>query len=220
MTDASGRLVFQEGALLTALRRGQWLVLDELNLAPSEVLEALNRWAHAASGPGVVMCCMVSPLLAAKCHYAVDGVQFLMRRAWAPTVRCICYVLLQHADLNDDSLVGLLARSPLQQMVCLVKTGRETRDSSSVQELGVEPGLRVNTGFWLHRVYRKHVHYPTGCWTTTGSCMCRSCGRRCARTRSSCCSRPKTRRAVRTRGGARCRAPSGHASWYSIVTCG
>jgi midasin len=43
VTDASGRLVFQEGALLTALRRGQWLVLDELNLAPSEVLEALNR---------------------------------------------------------------------------------------------------------------------------------------------------------------------------------
>ncbi len=43
VTDASGRLVFQEGALLTALRHGQWLVLDELNLAPSEVLEALNR---------------------------------------------------------------------------------------------------------------------------------------------------------------------------------
>jgi midasin len=45
VTDASGRLVFREGALLTALRRGQWLVLDELNLAPSEVLEALNRCA-------------------------------------------------------------------------------------------------------------------------------------------------------------------------------
>ena len=53
VTDASGRLVFQEGALLTALRRGQWLVLDELNLAPSEVLEALNRWARAASGLGI-----------------------------------------------------------------------------------------------------------------------------------------------------------------------
>lgn len=43
VTDAAGRLTFREGALLTALRRGQWLVLDELNLAPSEVLEALNR---------------------------------------------------------------------------------------------------------------------------------------------------------------------------------
>lgn len=39
----AGRLVFREGALVTALRQGHWLVLDELNLAPTEVLEALNR---------------------------------------------------------------------------------------------------------------------------------------------------------------------------------
>lgn len=36
-------LVFKEGVLVQALRKGHWLVLDELNLAPSEVLEALNR---------------------------------------------------------------------------------------------------------------------------------------------------------------------------------
>lgn len=41
--DEHGRLVFREGALVTAVRQGQWVVLDELNLAPSEVLEALNR---------------------------------------------------------------------------------------------------------------------------------------------------------------------------------
>lgn len=43
VTDATGRLVFQEGVLVTALRQGHWIILDELNLAPSEVLEALNR---------------------------------------------------------------------------------------------------------------------------------------------------------------------------------
>ena len=43
IADANGRLVFQEGALVTAVRQGHWVVLDELNLAPSEVLEALNR---------------------------------------------------------------------------------------------------------------------------------------------------------------------------------
>ncbi len=45
IADEAGRLVFREGALVTALRRGHWVVLDELNLAPSEVLEALNRHA-------------------------------------------------------------------------------------------------------------------------------------------------------------------------------
>lgn len=39
----TGQLVFREGLLVEALRQGYWLVLDELNLAPSDVLEALNR---------------------------------------------------------------------------------------------------------------------------------------------------------------------------------
>ncbi|CAA2972808.1 midasin isoform X1 [Olea europaea subsp. europaea] len=43
ITDASGKLVFHEGALVKAVRNGYWIVLDELNLAPSDVLEALNR---------------------------------------------------------------------------------------------------------------------------------------------------------------------------------
>ena len=45
VADEQGRLVFREGALVTAVRQGHWVVLDELNLAPSEVLEALNRRA-------------------------------------------------------------------------------------------------------------------------------------------------------------------------------
>ncbi|KAK8720293.1 hypothetical protein OTU49_013436 [Cherax quadricarinatus] len=41
--DTSGKLVFKEGALVKAMRKGHWIILDELNLAPSDVLEALNR---------------------------------------------------------------------------------------------------------------------------------------------------------------------------------
>ncbi|RYP12079.1 hypothetical protein DL765_007494 [Monosporascus sp. GIB2] len=43
VSDADGRLRFQEGLLVQALRQGHWIVLDELNLAPTDVLEALNR---------------------------------------------------------------------------------------------------------------------------------------------------------------------------------
>ncbi|KIK69742.1 hypothetical protein GYMLUDRAFT_52909 [Collybiopsis luxurians FD-317 M1] len=39
----TGKLVFTDGLLVQALRKGDWIVLDELNLAPTDVLEALNR---------------------------------------------------------------------------------------------------------------------------------------------------------------------------------
>ncbi|KAF2624667.1 midasin [Macroventuria anomochaeta] len=43
VSGADGKLTFQEGILVRALREGHWIVLDELNLAPTDVLEALNR---------------------------------------------------------------------------------------------------------------------------------------------------------------------------------
>lgn len=59
MSDESGRLVFREGLLVQAVRCGHWIVLDELNLAPTEVLEALNRWgegmARPRRGPGALL---------------------------------------------------------------------------------------------------------------------------------------------------------------------
>jgi midasin len=43
VSDSNGQLHFQEGILVEALKNGYWIVLDELNLAPSDILEALNR---------------------------------------------------------------------------------------------------------------------------------------------------------------------------------
>ncbi|KAL3419302.1 denitrification regulatory protein NirQ (ATPase) [Phlyctema vagabunda] len=43
VSGSDGQLRFQEGLLVQALREGHWIVLDELNLAPTDVLEALNR---------------------------------------------------------------------------------------------------------------------------------------------------------------------------------
>uniref|UniRef100_A0A3Q3KQB7 Midasin n=1 Tax=Mastacembelus armatus TaxID=205130 RepID=A0A3Q3KQB7_9TELE len=42
-SDDRGKLVFKEGILIDAMRKGYWIILDELNLAPTDVLEALNR---------------------------------------------------------------------------------------------------------------------------------------------------------------------------------
>ena len=42
-SDPDGQLVYEDGVLVKALKEGHWIVLDELNLAPTDVLEALNR---------------------------------------------------------------------------------------------------------------------------------------------------------------------------------
>ena len=43
VSQPDGSLEYQDGVLVSALKEGSWIVLDELNLAPTDVLEALNR---------------------------------------------------------------------------------------------------------------------------------------------------------------------------------
>ena len=43
VASSDGGIKYQEGLLVQALKEGSWIILDELNLAPTDVLEALNR---------------------------------------------------------------------------------------------------------------------------------------------------------------------------------
>ncbi|XP_003377266.1 putative midasin [Trichinella spiralis] len=53
VNNASGQLVFVEGPLVKAMRNGHWIILDELNLADSDVLESLNRIFATQNPPGL-----------------------------------------------------------------------------------------------------------------------------------------------------------------------
>lgn len=78
VSDSAGRLVFREGPLVTAVRRGWWVVLDELNLAPTEVLEALNRCAQLGPVGSVYayLDVFAGGVLGCVSHYMSDGTGF------------------------------------------------------------------------------------------------------------------------------------------------
>ena len=87
ISNETGKLVFREGALVQAVRQGHWLLLDELNLAPSQVLEALNRCATAVRDGcvlGWLLCCLMQ---------AVCQVQWLLAEC---TVHCLCQRSKRH----------------------------------------------------------------------------------------------------------------------------
>ena len=45
---------FVEGALVTALKEGRWILFDEINLAPAETLERLSGVLESAVGSVVL----------------------------------------------------------------------------------------------------------------------------------------------------------------------
>lgn len=56
-TSGSSRMIFrfEEGILVKALREGHWLILDEINLAPSDVLQRMKGLLNPASSEKFVL---------------------------------------------------------------------------------------------------------------------------------------------------------------------
>ncbi|GAU94611.1 hypothetical protein RvY_06349 [Ramazzottius varieornatus] len=71
-SDQEGKLLFREGVLLQAMRKGFWIILDELNLASSDVLEALNRLLDANRELFVAEC---QQSVKAHPHFMLFGTQ-------------------------------------------------------------------------------------------------------------------------------------------------
>ncbi|BBM98800.1 midasin [Marchantia polymorpha subsp. ruderalis] len=139
VTDNFGKLVFQEGILVEAVRKGYWIVLDELNLAPSDVLEALNRLLddnRELFVPELQL--MVKPhphfmLFATQNPPGIYGGRKILSRAFRNR-----FIELHVDDIPDDELQVILEKrcqipgSYASKMVEVMKDLQRHRQSSRV----------------------------------------------------------------------------------------
>jgi midasin len=139
LADTQGRLAFHEGALVEAVRKGYWIVLDELNLAPSEVLEALNRLLDDNQElfiPETQETVVPHPnflLFATQNPPGIYGGRKVLSRAFRNR-----FVELHVDDIPDDELTTILelrCKIPPSYCKCMIATLKELqlrRSTSSV----------------------------------------------------------------------------------------
>lgn len=88
---ATGARVFswQDGKLLAALRSGRWLLLDEINLAPPEVLDGLAPLLDRCAGAGFVYA--AGSQLLFKCRNMLAGAALpVLRTSGRVHAQCTC----------------------------------------------------------------------------------------------------------------------------------
>ncbi len=92
--EARAPFAWVDGPLVTAMRRGDMILVDEINLAEDAVLERLNRWAGGACSNSVV---------ALVWHVAgvtvVPGVDVALRRCHSPR-SCTLRACYDHARVT------------------------------------------------------------------------------------------------------------------------
>lgn len=119
------------------------------------------------------------------------------------------------AGLQQKHLCGCALHLCIVGQICGKKTGH----------FGPECGHRRRSPQHREPTHpRNHPPCPAGCWTTTGSCTCRSCRRQCGPTRTSCSSPPRTRPAStpaarRSAGGRRSACDSSARTSPSSPSC-
>ena len=138
-SDERGQLRFREGVLVEAVRRGWWLLLDELNLAPSEVLEALNRLLDdnrelfLPETREVVRAHEGFRLFATQNPPGLYGGRKVLSKAFINR-----FVVFHVEELPTDELAAVIcqrcgvAKSHAERMVDVMERLQQTRDSHSL----------------------------------------------------------------------------------------
>ena len=139
VSNADGKLSFQEGALVEAVRNGYWIVLDELNLAPSEVLEALNRLLDdnrelfIAETQETIKAHPDFLLFATQNPPGIYGGRKVLSRAFQNR-----FIQLNVGDIPEDELITIIEKrcglppSYCKRMVSVMKDLQKRRDGGNV----------------------------------------------------------------------------------------
>ena len=139
VSDGRGQLRFKEGVLVEAVRNGWWIVLDELNLAPSEVLEALNRLLDdnrelfLSDTQEVVKAHAAFRLFATQNPPGLYGGRKVLSKAFVNR-----FVVFHVDDLPVDELSDVIsqrcgvARSHAERMVDVMQRLQQQRDSHAL----------------------------------------------------------------------------------------
>ena len=140
-TNNDGALVFQEGVLVEALRQGHWIVLDELNLAPTDVLEALNRLLddnrelYLAEKQEVILPHPNFMLFATQNPAGQYGGRKQLSRAFRNR-----FLELHVTDIPEDELITIIEKRCLippsyaKKLVSVFKRVTMTRDATKIFE--------------------------------------------------------------------------------------
>lgn len=103
---------FVEGALVTALREGHWLLLDEINLAPVETLERLASIIEVRSPPGPTPPATTATRLSLAGLLVPLRVEcFFAHNAWVATHRRMIHNLIT-AALSVPKISHTRCRAP------------------------------------------------------------------------------------------------------------
>jgi MoxR-like ATPase len=136
----AGDLVFVEGPLVRAARHGHWVLLDELNLAPGDVLESINRLLDENREliiPETGQVVQAHPHFALFATQNPSGGRYAGRKTLSPAFRSR-FVLIHLPEMSDEELIQILCTChclPERFAVAMVAVLRDLQLRRSIERI-------------------------------------------------------------------------------------